>query len=64
VSTRMQTTWGMLDAVEFERDVSNGTGRVETAPAIVMTNPHSFAYLRARKEKLGHTQTLHVECPS
>jgi GTP cyclohydrolase II len=35
-SARMPTKWGMFDAVGFERDVSNGTSRVETALAIVM----------------------------
>jgi GTP cyclohydrolase II len=32
----MPTKWGMFDAIGFERDVSNGTRRVETALAIVM----------------------------
>jgi GTP cyclohydrolase II len=36
VSTRMPTKWGMCEAIGFERDVSNGTRRVETALAIVM----------------------------
>jgi 3,4-dihydroxy 2-butanone 4-phosphate synthase/GTP cyclohydrolase II len=36
VSTRMPTKWGMFDAIGFERDVSNGTRRIETALAIVM----------------------------
>src|SRR6202051_2138628 len=35
-SARMPTKWGLFDAVGFERDVSNGTPRVETALAIVM----------------------------
>src|ERR1700704_41502 len=35
-STRMPTKWGMFEAIGFERDVSNGTQRVETALAIVM----------------------------
>src|SRR6185312_9210378 len=35
-STRMPTKWGMFDAIGFERDVSNGTQRVETALAIIM----------------------------
>ena len=35
-STRMPTKWGMFDAIGFERDISNGTQRVETALAIVM----------------------------
>jgi GTP cyclohydrolase II len=36
VSTRMPTKWGMFDAIGYERDVSNGTRRVETALALVM----------------------------
>jgi GTP cyclohydrolase II len=32
----MPTKWGMFEAIGFERDVSNGTRRVETALAIVM----------------------------
>src|ERR1700692_3044243 len=35
-SARMPTRWGMFDAVGFERDISNGTRRVETALAMVM----------------------------
>jgi GTP cyclohydrolase II len=35
-SARMPTRWGMFDAIGFERDMSNGTQRVETALAIVM----------------------------
>ena len=35
-SARMPTRWGLFDAIGFERDVSNGTRRVETALAIVM----------------------------
>ena len=35
-STRMPTKWGMFDAIGYERDVSKGTRRVETALAIVM----------------------------
>ena len=38
-STRMPTKWGMFEAIGFERDVSNGTQRVETALAIVMGDP-------------------------
>src|SRR5271157_6007001 len=37
-STRMPTTWGMFDAIGFERDVWNGTRRVESALALVMGN--------------------------
>jgi GTP cyclohydrolase II len=35
-STRMPTRWGMFDAIGYERDISNGTRRVETALAMVM----------------------------
>src|SRR6202047_4305581 len=35
-STRMPTRWGMFDAIGFERDISNGTRRVESALAMVM----------------------------
>ena len=35
-SARMPTKWGLFEAVGFERDISNGTRRVETALAIVM----------------------------
>jgi GTP cyclohydrolase II len=38
-STRMPTRWGMFDAIGYERDVSNGTRRVESALAIVMGDP-------------------------
>jgi GTP cyclohydrolase II len=36
VSTRMPTRWGMFDAIGFERDISNGSQRVESALALVM----------------------------
>src|SRR6201990_2258807 len=36
VSTRMPTRWGMFQTLGFERKVSNGSARVETAHAIVM----------------------------
>ena len=35
-SARMPTTWGWFDVIGFERDISNGTTRVETALAIVL----------------------------
>src|ERR1700732_60715 len=38
-STRMPTRWGTFDAIGYERDVSNGSRRVETALAIVMGDP-------------------------
>src|SRR6266850_12913 len=38
-SARMPTRWGMFDAIGYERDVSNGRQRVETALAIVMGDP-------------------------
>jgi GTP cyclohydrolase II len=44
-STRMPTKWGMFDAIGFERDISNGTRRVETALALVMGDPTGRAPL-------------------
>ena len=38
-STHMPTKWGMFDAIGYERDVSNGTRRVESALAMVMGDP-------------------------
>ena len=38
-STRMPTRWGMFDAIGYERDVSNGTRRVESALAMIMGDP-------------------------
>ena len=38
-SARMPTRWGMFEAIGFERDISNGSQRVETALAIVMGDP-------------------------
>jgi GTP cyclohydrolase II len=38
-SARMPTRWGMFEAIGFERDVSDGTRRVESALAIVMGDP-------------------------
>jgi GTP cyclohydrolase II len=35
-STRMPTKWGMFSAIGFERQVSNGSRRAETALAIVL----------------------------
>ena len=37
-STRMPTKWGMFDAIGFERDISDGARKVETALALVMGN--------------------------
>jgi GTP cyclohydrolase II len=37
-STRMPTKWGMFDAIGFERDISDGVRKVETALALVMGN--------------------------
>src|SRR4029077_18137506 len=38
-SARMPTKWGTFDVIGYERDVSNGTRRGETALAIVMGDP-------------------------
>jgi GTP cyclohydrolase II len=35
-STRMPTKWGMFDAIGFERDLSDGARKTETAIAFVM----------------------------
>src|SRR5713101_7184144 len=35
-STHMPTKWGTFDAIGYERDISNGTQRVETGLAMVM----------------------------
>src|SRR5438105_2074001 len=45
VSTRIPTKWGMFDAIGYERDVSNGTRRVESALAMVMGDPTEGAPL-------------------
>jgi GTP cyclohydrolase II len=42
----------------------NGVEVVARIPCEAPPNPHSFAYLRAKKEKLGHSLTLHMECPA
>jgi GTP cyclohydrolase II len=44
-SARMPTRWGMFEAIGFERDVANGSQRVETALAIVMGDPTQAAPL-------------------
>jgi GTP cyclohydrolase II len=36
VSTRMPTRWGEFQTLGFERDISNGSGRIETGVAIVL----------------------------
>ena len=35
-TTRMPTKWGMFQAIGFEREISNGDRRVETALALVL----------------------------
>jgi GTP cyclohydrolase II len=37
-STRMPTKWGVFHAIGFERDISDGARKVETALALVMGN--------------------------
>jgi hypothetical protein len=53
----MLNKWGMFDA-------NAGIEVVARIPCEAPPNPHSFAYLRAKKERLGHTLTLHMECPT
>jgi hypothetical protein len=57
VSTRMPTKWGMFDA-------NAGVEAAARIPGEVPPNPHSFAYLRPKKEELGRTLTLDLECPA
>jgi GTP cyclohydrolase II len=49
-STRMPTRWGMFEAIGFERDVSNGTRRVETALALVMGDVTDVPLLRIHSQ--------------
>jgi len=42
----------------------NGVEVMARIPCEAAPNPHSFAYLRAKKERLGHTLTLHMERPA
>ena len=42
----------------------NGVEVMARIPCEAAPNPHSFAYLRAKKERLGHTLTLHMERPT
>jgi 3,4-dihydroxy 2-butanone 4-phosphate synthase / GTP cyclohydrolase II len=51
VSTRLPTKWGMFDAIGFERDISNGMRRIETALAIVMGDlNHGVPLLRIHSQ--------------
>src|SRR5258708_20599549 len=45
-ATRMPTKWGLFSAIGFERQVSNGSQRAETALAIVLGELTSGAPLR------------------
>jgi 3,4-dihydroxy 2-butanone 4-phosphate synthase / GTP cyclohydrolase II len=36
VSTRLPTKWGMFRTLGFEREILNGTRRIETALALVL----------------------------
>jgi 3,4-dihydroxy-2-butanone 4-phosphate synthase/GTP cyclohydrolase II len=45
VSTRLPTRWGVFQTLGFERDVANGSRRVETALAIVVGDPKDGAPL-------------------
>jgi GTP cyclohydrolase II len=49
-STRMPTKWGMFDAIGYERDVSKGTRRVETALAIVIGDLTGIPLLRIHSQ--------------
>ena len=53
VSTRLPTRWGVFTALGFERDLSNGTQRVESALAIVLGDlAHGAPLLRIHSECL------------
>ena len=41
-----------------------GVEVVARIPCEALPTPHSHAYLQAKKEKLGHTLTLHMESPA
>src|SRR5438552_11610542 len=45
VSTRMPTKWGLFQALGFEREILNGTRRIETALALVLGNLNDGAPL-------------------
>jgi len=51
VATRLPTRWGVFTALGFERDLSNGTERTETALAIVLGDlTHGAPLLRIHSE--------------
>src|SRR5258708_6302731 len=49
-NTRMPTKWGMFRAMAFEREISNGDRRVETAPALVLGDVTEGALLRIHSQ--------------
>jgi GTP cyclohydrolase II len=44
--------------------IDNGVEVVAQLSCEAVPNPYSLAYLRTKKEKLGHALTLHVEYPA
>ena len=62
-STRLPTRWGVYTALGFERAVSNGTQRVETALAIVFGDlSHGAPLLRIHSECLTGEMFRSLRC--
>jgi 3,4-dihydroxy-2-butanone 4-phosphate synthase/GTP cyclohydrolase II len=63
LSTRLPTRWGVYTALGFERDLSNGTQRVETALAIVLGDlSHGAPLLRIHSECLTGEMFRSLRC--
>src|SRR5271168_3305417 len=60
-ATRMPTKWGLFSAIGFERQVSNGSQRAETALAVVLGELTSGAPLLRlqRSARNGHEVHRH-----
>lgn len=56
--TRLPTRWGVFNALAFERELSNGGGRLETALAIMLGNPASDELTRGAPLLRIHAQCL------
>ncbi|MDB6089691.1 MAG: cyclohydrolase [Gammaproteobacteria bacterium] len=57
-STRLPTRWGVFNALAFERELSNGSGRLETALAIMLGDPASHELTRGAPLLRIHAQCL------
>jgi 3,4-dihydroxy 2-butanone 4-phosphate synthase/GTP cyclohydrolase II len=63
VSTRLPTRWGVFTALGFERDLTNGTQRVETALAIVLGDVrHGVPLLRIHSQCLTGEMFRSLRC--